>query len=78
MTNFSGTAKRKTEDRNVLGLSSLVNFRLIVQMHERIGIRSSGKHRQEAEQYKQTHQGRNNNDQNKGHDNLLSRVKNGY
>ena len=50
----------------------------ISMLDERVKIRVLKNNRKEAEQYKQTHQGRNDDNQNQGHDNLLSRVENGY
>ena len=69
---------KKTEGVPAFGLSFSVDLGLFVQLHERFGLRSVRKQRQEADQDKQTYQNRNENHQKQGHNNLLSRVKNGY
>ncbi len=72
--------KPKQKDRGLFRPRSLVlgQFNLFMQTHECVAVRSVRKHRQEAEQYEQTNQGRNENHEKQGHDNLLSRVENSF
>jgi hypothetical protein len=50
----------------------------LVQAHQRVYFRLVRNQRQEAEQGKQTNQKNHENHHKNGHDNLLSRVENGY